>query len=678
MMLTDLPLVWSPLVPLPVFATLAVLAAVVGLLGLVRRARGAVLRLAGFALLLAVLAGPRFVVRTTVPLPDTVLVLRDRSPSMAIGDRERLAGVAWHHLAHSVPVGTTLRTVTVTGGENGGTPLFAALSHALAAIPPGQLAGVVAITDGEATDAPGSVRGDVPRGVPVSALIPAGGNETDRALDLIAAPRYGLVGHRVALRFVVRDHGVADAGTRVPVSVSVDGKTIRIVRAPVGQTVTLKLPVAHAGAAVVALSAQPLPGEVSTANDQAVFDLDGIRRRLTVLLIAGAPNPGLRTWRLLLKSDPAVRLVNFTILRLPTEPLAAPVRDMALIPFPVDQLFSRDLGKFDLIILDQFANDNLLLPPYLANIAAHVRGGGALLVEAGPEFEGPASLAGTALAPVLPARPDGGGTVTGGFVPALTASGRRHPVTAPLGGVRFGKWYRYETARKLRGETLLRTPDAAKAPLLILSHEGKGRVAMLLSDQFWLWARGALSHDMAMAGPAQPLLRRTVHWLLGEPSLSGRQLVARIAAGRLSIERRSTRGGAPGTAAVTDPSGRTTTIALRRAGPGRYDATVPASAAGVWRVKADNMVAFAGAANDDPAENADLAASDRKLRPLVERSGGRVVWLRSVPKPGWAGLLRPRHAGLVTGAREVPVPPAVPTAAVALLLLACAWWRERR
>lgn len=670
----NIPIVWSPLISVPLLVTLAVPAVVIGLFGLFRRARGAVLRLCGFAFLLLVLAGPRWRVQTTTKLPDTVLVIRDHSPSMAIGDRRKLADQAFRHLDASLPGRTDLKVVNVTGDGHDGTPLFTAMAHAVSTIPQDRLAGIVVISDGEATDKPSPL----PPKVPVSTLIPAAGNQTDRALTLLAAPRYGLVGHHVTLRFMVRDHGVGDAGGMVPVKISIDGAMARSMQAPVGQPVSVRLKVAHAGRSVVAVAAAPLPGEVSVANDQAVFDLTGVRRRLTVLLIAGGPNPGLRSWRLLLKSDPAVRLVNFTILRLPTEPLAAPLRDMALIPFPVDQLFSRDLGKFDLIILDQFANDDLLLPPYLANITTHVRNGGALLIEAGPEFEGPESLANSPLEPVLPVLPDNAGTVTGTFTPALTVDGTRDPVTAPLAQAAIGPWYRYEAAQKTRGVSLLRVPDHGHAPLLVLSHEGKGRVAMLMSDQFWLWARGALAQDKTMAGPAVPLLRRTVHWLLGEPSLAATRLTARIAGGTLEIERRSLHGGAPGAARITDPSGKTTSLAFSRTAPGRYVAHQPARGAGVWRVQAAGMTAYAGVADDDPAEQNDLAASDRIMAPIARHSGGRIVWLGKTPDPGWAGLLRPRYAALVTGARDMTILPAIPAAIAALLLLAGAWWRERR
>ena len=47
-------------------------------------------------------------------------------------------------------------------------------------------------------------------------------------------------------------------------------------------------------------------------------------------------------------------------------------------------------------------------------------------------------------------------------------------------------------------------------PLLVLDRAGKGRVAQLLSDQMWLWARG-----FEGGGPQAELLRRLAYWLTG-------------------------------------------------------------------------------------------------------------------------------------------------------------------
>ncbi len=428
---------FSPLLPWPVVIALAVLTLLPCLLALVTRRRGGLLRLAGFALLVLILAGPRWTENSTQKLPDVALVLIDHSPSMDIGARHEMAARALAALrASAARTGTHLIVADIPPAESGGTQILPAIHQALANIQPDQLAGIVAITDGEIADAAG-----LPHDAPFSALLTASGEETDRELRLDNAPSFGLVGQSVPLRLAVYDHGADDAGAVVPVTVTEDGVPVATTSAVVGQPFSVSLPVRHAGPAVIVASAPPLAGAVSAINDQAAFTLTGIHKRLNVLLVSGSPNQGERAWRLLLKSDPAVQLVHFTILRLPGEPLDADPRDIALVPFPVRELFETDIGKFDLIILDQFNANDLLPAEYLANIAAYVQNGGALLAEVGPEFAGPASLAGSPLAPASARHPGRARHHDAGFCPrdhrARRARSRhrlvRPPAPRPVG-----------------------------------------------------------------------------------------------------------------------------------------------------------------------------------------------------------------------------------------------------
>ena len=108
---------------------------------------------------------------------------------------------------------------------------------------------------------------------------------------------------------------------------------------------SVSLPIRHAGPTVITASVRRCPATISQINNQAAFTLTGIHKRLNVLLISGSPDQGERAWRLLLKSDPAVQLVHFTILRTPGEPLDADPQDIALVPFPVRELFETDIGE---------------------------------------------------------------------------------------------------------------------------------------------------------------------------------------------------------------------------------------------------------------------------------------------------------------------------------------------
>ena len=169
-----------------------------------------------------------------------------------------------------------------------------------------------------------------------------------------------------------------------------------------GTPFSIQVRVEHGGPNVIELEAEGLPNELTQINNRAVVTIEGIREKLRVLLVSGEPHAGERTWRNLLKSDANVDLVHFTILRPPEKQDGTPINELSLIAFPTRELFQQKIKEFDLIIFDRYANQSVLPSTYFENIVRYVREGGAVLVAAGPEFAGPASLARTRLAPIIP------------------------------------------------------------------------------------------------------------------------------------------------------------------------------------------------------------------------------------------------------------------------------------
>jgi hypothetical protein len=686
---------FDPLLPVWAIAALSVIALAVIALGARRRARGTLLRCMAFAVLLLWLTGPRLVQESREILPDIGLLVVDRTASMQIGERAKLAEMARAAIvaqAAKLP-NLELRTVTVPEQGDAGTRLFAQVDRALADIPRARMAGTIAITDGEIHDVPATP----PDGAPLNVLIPAKGEETDRRLRVIEAPAYGIVGKSVTLRVAIDDLGVPRTNTETAnLTIRRDGEAPQVMNVPIGVPQSIHVPIARAGPTVIELSADKLPGEVSTLNNKAVVEINGVRDRLRVLLISGEPHPGERTWRRLLKSDPSVDLVHFTILRPPDKDDLTPLNELSLIAFPVRELFQDKIGEFDLIILDRFQNRGLLPQPYLANIANRVREGGALLLSVGPEFSGPGSLAATPLGEVLAAVPAPlNAAVDGRFRPRVTASGQRDPVTAGLAGANppddsngepsWGSWYQHIATTDVHGEVLMRAPDGD--PLLVLNRVGHGRTALLLSDQIWLWSRGHQG-----GGPQAELLRRVAHWLMKEPALEENALTAQVADGRLTVERRLLDSGAAGDVTVTDPDGKTHTLKLVRIAPGRASATLSATTPGVWQVTDGTRSAYAAAGAANPLELADLRATASLVGKLARRSGGDVHWLGTVASPdvpelrrtepdrdasggSWIGLEQ-RHDHLVTGIAALTLLPSWAALPLMLGLLIGAWRRE--
>jgi hypothetical protein len=688
---------FDPLLPLWLIAALGALALLVVVLAGLRRAHGTVWRLAGFAVLLLWLAGPRLVQETRENLPDIGLLVVDQTASMQVGERARLAEAARAAISQEAAKlpDLELRTVTVPESGDSGTHLFGAIDRALADIPRSRLAGTIAITDGQVHDIPDAS----PGGAPLNVLIPAKGEETDRRLRVIEAPSYGIVGKTATLRVAIEDLGVAHSPASANLTIRRDGEPPKVENVPVGVEQTIELPITRAGPTVVELSASTLPGEVSTINNRAVIEINGVRDRLRVLLISGEPHPGERTWRRLLKADPSVDLVHFTILRPPEKDDLTPLNELALIAFPVRELFLDKIHEFDLIILDRFQNRGLLPLPYIGNIADHVREGGALLMSVGPEFSGAASLAATPLGRILPGIPAATDAVVDGqFRPRVTDLGQRHPVTEGLTGANqpnspdgrpdWGSWYRRIQPADVHGEALMGTSD--DQPLLLLDRVGKGRVAMLLSDQIWLWSRGHQG-----GGPQAELLRRVAHWLMQEPELEENALTAHVADGRLTIERRSTDPAPPGQVTVTDPDGKVQKLTLTDISPGRATANLPAVTPGVWQASDGSRNAYAAAGAANPLEFADLRATATLLRKLARASGGGVRFIgtgtpgappdmpelrrtepdRAAGGSSWIGLER-RHDHVVTGIAALALLPAWFALPLMLGLLVLAWRRE--
>lgn len=306
---------FAPILPLWLLGALALLALLALAPALWRRARGAGWRALSFAVLLLALANPRLVEETRETRPDIALLVQDRSDSARIGPRAAQLDAARSALEQAAArfPDLELRTVDLPEGGRQGTRLFTAIDRALADIPRARLAGIIALTDGQAHDIPAQPS----FAAPLHLVLPGAPGETDRRIRVIEAPGYGIVGRSVELRVVVEDLGAREAGGAVRLTLRRDGAPPRVESVPLGREHRITLPIERGGPSVVELTAEARPGEVSPLNNRAVVTVNGVRDRLRVLLVSGEPHSGERTWRRLLKADPNVDLVHFTILRPP-------------------------------------------------------------------------------------------------------------------------------------------------------------------------------------------------------------------------------------------------------------------------------------------------------------------------------------------------------------------------
>ncbi len=681
---------FSPLFPWSLLIVLAVLSMILLGYGILRRARGIAWRSAALTGLLLALTNPVAIEKDRDARPDILAVVVDESTSQNIGNRATVSAQALAYIEKSVPNLRNIELRVIRAGVSDaargpvdGTRLFKSLERATADVPQTRMAGTIFITDGQVHDVPTS-GADSPLAGPVHVLLTGKRKEFDRRIIIQSVPKYGIVDKEIELTIRIEDTQTPTGN--VPVSIIQDGGPPKLMSVPIGRDHVVKVTLGHAGTNILQMEVQGVPGELTPINNRAVVSINGVRERLRVLLVSGEPHPGERVWRNLLKADPSVDLVHFTILRPPEKQDMTPVRELSLIAFPIRELFEVKLNDFDLIIFDRYRRRGVLPSIYIDNVARYVENGGAILEAGGPEFASNETLYQSPLGRILPGEPTGV-VMTGGLRAKLTETGQRHSVTADLPGAgigeelpRWGKWFRQVEVIRRGGRTLM-TGTSGK-PILIVNRVQKGRVAQLTSDQIWLWARG-----LGGGGPHAELLRKLAHWLMKEPELEENALRAHLEGNKLAITRRSVDPD-KSPVEVTTPSGITTSVTLSPGIGGRARALIPVAETGIYKVTDRNRTALAAVGNLNPLEFSDMRTTGERFRKLSNATRGGIIWMedgapdlrrvkpeRASAGRDWLGLLDNQNF-TVKSVREVPLLPGLVVLLLALGTLLMAWCAE--
>jgi len=231
--------------------------------------------------------------------------------------------------------------------------------------------------------------------------------------------------------------------------------------------------------------------------------------------------------------------------------------------------------------------------------------------------------------------------------------------------------------------------------LLMLSRYGEGRLALMLSDHAWLWARG-----FEGGGPHVQLLRRLGHWLMKEPDLEEERLTATAEDGRLVIERQTLEDldeSSPDlTIQIETPRGETRTTNLTLQEPGIWQSTTPVEDLGLYRVSDGTRETLVQVGPDNPREYRDALSTPLPLTPLSASTGGAIVRVAaaagdaiSLPRilpvrsggalsgGGWMGL-QMNDATRLIGIDRLPLFAGLLGLALLLGLLSAMWYREGR
>lgn len=682
--------IFDPLLPWPVLTgagafLLALLAYAVW-----RGLSGWWLRGLAGAVLFAALANPSLQQENRSPLTDIVLLIVDETSSDGIADRPAQLAEAIDGLTARITArpNTELKILSLQDAEgDGGTLLMTRLAEAMAEEPRARLAGAILLTDGQVHDLQGAP--DMP--APLHALLTGRATDWDRRLIVQNAPAFAILGEELILTLQIEDQGQVpvELGRQATLEIAIDGGEPEEYAVPVGVPLDLPITLPHGGMNVIQFTVPTAEGELTDRNNSAVVQINAVRDRLRVLLVSGEPHPGERTWRNLLKSDSSVDLVHFTILRPPEKQDGIPVNELSLIAFPTRELFMDKIDEFDLIIFDRYRLRGILPALYLENVRQYAENGGAVLIAAGPDFASADSLYRSPLGQAVPAAPTGR-VIEEGFRPQISDIGQRHPVTEGLeafanegeDGPEWGRWLRLIETRATSGATVM--TDEAEAPLLVLDHVGEGRIALLASDQAWLWNRGYEG-----GGPQLELLRRLAHWMMKEPELEEEALMASAEGQSMTITRRTLSEGARDVE-ITGPDGTVTVLPLEEVSPGRFVTEFDGPQIGLYRLREGEQEAVIALGPSAPREFEETIATSDKLADPVSATRGGILSLedglpdirlvgegRPAAGRGWIGLT-PRNAYLTADVSIRPFLPAWLMLLLAASLSIAAWLREGR
>jgi len=233
---------------------------------------------------------------------------------------------------------------------------------------------------------------------------------------------------------------------------------------------------------------------------------------------------------------------------------------------------------------------------------------------------------------------------------------------------------------------VMQGPDGK--PLLVLGREGQGRVALLLSDHIWLWARGYEG-----GGPHLDLLRRLSHWLMKQPDLE-EEALRLIVRGRDITVQRQTMADTVNQIMLTSPTGVTRTIDLQAVEPGLWRTATTANELGLWRATDGKLTALANVGPANPREFSEVTSTTDVLQALSSATGGdarriaennnlnvpRVVAVRTSTTfkgDDWIGF-KMRDVSVVRGIGVLPVFAGLLGLLLLVGSLAVTWAREGR
>jgi uncharacterized membrane protein len=627
------------------------------------------LRLGAFVLLAVIALNPFGTERKEVKISPALAILVDASPSMSLpgssGKGTRLEEAKDALLGGSEPILKILSEKYETRFFELSESLKGFPSRDLSQLKPGTQQGNLneALEELSAKNhfalflSDGNVKWEDRKGRDLPLLAyPLGGRDEyrDVLVKSVKAPPVAFRGKEVIVDAVIRGYGYE--GLQVPVILKsgerlLAAKRVRLQDGTGEGAVGLSFTPEEIGSYTLTLSIPSQMGETLASNNKRDFSLKVVRDKIRILMVSGSPSLNYRFLRTALKNDPAIDLLSFVILRLPSNILNVPVQEQSLIPFPVDTLFTKDLKSFDLLIFDNFLYHPFFRTQYLGNIRDFVREGGAFAFIGGANFLGEGGYGGTPLEEILPTRWIGRESYRRPASVSVRSShaGANHPITSFPGGETAQKnlWQEMPPLAgfnplesKNSGTVLLEGAEGGFWPILTIGTHGKGRALVLATDDSWKWYVGMVAKEKDHYVYLR-LVERMVRWLTRDPGLDSVQIALpekRGTAGeelefRVKARAEAARAGQKEALflSVFSPSGLKIASQLRPGGqPAEHLGAFVPDRPGTYKIRVESRQ---GAVEEtvlipDPAEEFDGAPNHAKLTQAASASGGKLVFTR--------------------------------------------------
>jgi hypothetical protein len=670
------------------------------------------------ALVIAMLAGPTVVRRIEVPVRVPLAVVADLSGSMGSTDggarsRHDRAGAIAARVADDLGRDFILRWFSVAEGVTEGDPALLAaarpgsketrLAEGLAGIleaNPG-LAGMVVLSDGTDTATPVAAAAALP--LPVAGiLIGPERPSPDLRIDRLELPPVLLLGKQATARVAVSAEGLS--GTAIPVVLRSGRRvlatgSLAVKGSPFAGEVELPILPDVLGPWGIEAVAGPSSAEKVTENNRLSWTGTVQRPSTRTLFVAGAPDWTYELVRRTAKQDPSNDLVSFIILRGAWDQLDVSDRESALVPFPVETIFGKELPTFSLLMMHNFTPFPYLQPILAQNIADQIRRGTGLLWVGGPlAFAASEQL----LAPIAAVLPFAVPYASAGYLPGTVepvVTGSPHPIARAIeplvgkGGVRL-RGHNRITALDPEAAVLLtgKGADGTTFPLMLALGRGNARTVAVLADDLW---RLAFREDDPLAQQRFDDFYRTVSGWLLDPwrypliDLSAPDGVippgqgVTVTAVPLDRDYRPT--GARVAVTVSGPEGEPipvttspmaggegTTATFTPGGPGLVVVRLDASEAGTKREAVRYLPVSARSAetdrpNPDPVMLAKLVGNDHLLR---ENDPDLVKKVREIVAGGKTRILAAEEKVYLWANLWFPM--------ILIALLGVDWWLRRR